>query len=62
METSELTTTFGGYATVDAYEHFISCVRNPSKRCIAPGEENVQLIKILDGIARSAKSGKEVKV
>ena len=62
METTELTTTFGGFDPIDAYSHFIDCVRNPGKKLIAPGEENVQLIKMLDGIARSAKSGKEVSL
>jgi predicted dehydrogenase len=62
METTELSTTFGGYETFDAWSHFIDCVRNPRKRMIASGEENVQLIQILDGIARSAKSGREVRL
>ncbi|MBN1345686.1 MAG: Gfo/Idh/MocA family oxidoreductase [Phycisphaerae bacterium] len=62
METTELSTTFGGFDTVDPYEHFIDCVRNPKLKCIASGEENVQLIKMLDGIARSAETGKEVRL
>ena len=60
METTELSTTFGGYETTDAYSHFIACIRDPRKRLIASGEENIQLIKMLDGIARSAKSKREV--
>lgn len=60
LETVELATEYGGLPLTDAYTHFIDCVRNPRKKMIASGEENVQLIKILDGISRSARTGKEV--
>ena len=59
MAVAEILTGYGGFETTDAYSHFIECVRDPRKKCIAPGEQNIQ---ILDGIARSAKSGKEVKL
>lgn len=62
METTELGATFGGFDPIDAYSHFIECIREPAKKMIASGEEIVQLIQILDGIARSAKSGKEVSL
>jgi predicted dehydrogenase len=62
METTELGETFGGFEPIDPYAHFIDCVRNPKVKCIAAGEENVQLIKMLDGIARSSKTGREVRL
>ena len=62
METTELSTTHGGFETIDAYSHFIDCVRNRGKKLIASGEQNVDLIKMLNGIERSAKSGKEVSL
>ena len=62
METAELSTTSGGFDTTDAWSHFIGCIRDPRKKLIASGEENVDLIRILDGIARSAKLGREVKL
>jgi predicted dehydrogenase len=62
METSTLSTTAGAYEITDAYSHFVDCIRNPGKKLIASGEQNVHLIKMLDGIARSAKSGKEVSL
>ena len=62
METSHLATTFGGYQATDPFAHFIDCVRDPRVKCIASGEENVQLIQMLDGIARSAKTGREVRL
>ena len=61
-ETAELSTQYGGYPLTDAYAHFIECVRNPKMEMIASGEENVQLIQILDGIARSTQIGKEVTI
>lgn len=60
METVDLTNTFGGFDTETAYAHFISCIREPEKPMIAAGEENVHLIKMLNGIAQSAKEGREV--
>ncbi len=62
METTELSTTFGAYDPVDPYAHFVACIRNPEMACIAPGDQNIQLIKMLDGIARSAKTRKEVRL
>ena len=62
METTELSTTFGAYDPVDPYAHFVACIRNPEMKCIAPGDQNIQLIKMLDGIARSAQTGKEVRL
>lgn len=61
-EVAELTAMHGGFDPTDPYAHFVECIRDPRKKCIAPGGENVNLIKMLDGIARSAKSGKEVKL
>lgn len=60
METTALSTGPGAFEPVTAYEHFVACIRNPKKVCIAPGDQNVQLIQMLDGIARSAASAKEV--
>ncbi len=62
METVDLSTTFGAFQAVTAYQHFVDCIRNPKKELIASGAQNVDLIKMLDGIARSAKAGKEVRV
>ena len=62
METVELDTEFGGFEVVDAYSHFIDCVRDPRKKLIASGEENVRLIQMLDALARSAQKGKEVSI
>ncbi len=62
METTSLSTTYGGYETVDPYGHFIDCICHPKKALIASGEENVSMIKMLDGFARSARLGKEVSL
>lgn len=61
-ETVELATHPGGFPIVTAYQHFIECVRDPKKKMIAAGEEIVSIIDILDGLARSAKAGKEVRL
>lgn len=62
METSVLSTTYGAFEPLTVYGHFVDCIRNPEKPLIASGEQNVQLIKMLDGIARSAATGKEVRL
>ena len=62
MESTTLGTTYGAFETENAWEHFISCVRNPQKNMTASGAEIVQLIQILDGIARSAAKGAEVNL
>jgi len=40
-------------------DHFIDCVANGTK-CIAPAEDGVTIMKILDAIYESAKTGHEV--
>jgi predicted dehydrogenase len=60
LESVELDHQYGGYSLTDAYTHFIECIRDPKKPMIASGEENVQLIRMLDGIDRSAAAGREV--
>ena len=40
-------------------EHFVDCVKNGTE-CIAKAEDGVVIMKILDGIYRSAKTGHEV--
>ena len=62
LETVELGTQYGGLPLTDAYNHFIECIRDPKKKMIASGEEIVQLIQMLDGLARSAETGKEVRI
>ena len=62
VESVQLDTQYGGYPLTDAYTHFIQCVRNPRKKMIASGEENVQLIQMLDALGRSAATGKEVVI
>ena len=61
-ETVELATHYGGFPVQTAYGHFIDRIRNPRKKMIASGEEVVSIIDILDGLARSAASGKEVRL
>lgn len=39
--------------------HFIDCVQNGTA-CIAPAEDGVQIMRILDGIYKSAETGHEV--
>jgi predicted dehydrogenase len=46
----------------DAYTHFIECIRDPRKKMIASGEEVVCVIQMLDALARSAATGKEVSI
>jgi len=41
--------------------HFVECIRNGTK-CQAPGKDGWMVQKMLDGIYRSAETGKEVKI
>jgi predicted dehydrogenase len=41
--------------------HFIDCIAGRCE-CIAPAEDGVVLMKILDAIYRSAKTGHEVEI
>ena len=60
LESVELSTQYGGYPVFEAYEHFIDCIRDPKKKMIASGEEIVDVMRMLDGIGRSAATGREV--
>lgn len=40
--------------------HYVDCVLNPSVKCISPAEDGVMMMKILDGIYKSAETGHEV--
>ena len=60
IETVDVDTQWGGFPTTDAYAHFIDCVRDPKKKMVASGEELVQVIRMLEGIAKSSESGREV--
>jgi predicted dehydrogenase len=60
VESVELGTHPGGFEFTDAWSHFIACIRDPKKKMIASGEEIVQVVQMLDGIALSAQTGKEV--
>ena len=59
LESTELSTEYGGYPVEDTWAHFVACIRNPRKPMIASGEENVQLIQMLDALAESARTGRE---
>ncbi|MFO7974902.1 MAG: Gfo/Idh/MocA family oxidoreductase [Candidatus Hydrogenedentota bacterium] len=61
-ETVDIETHYNGLPIETAYSHFIDCIRDRRKKCIAPAEQNVTLIKMLDALARSNKSGKEVRL
>ena len=39
--------------------HFVDCILNGTE-CIAPAEDGVELMRILDGIYESARTGHEV--
>ena len=39
--------------------HFVDCVANGTK-CIAPAEDGIELMRILDAIYESARTGHEV--
>ena len=41
--------------------HYVDCVKNGTK-CISPAEDGVMLMKILDAIYASAKTGKSVDI
>ena len=43
----------------DEINHFVDCVQN-GVPCRAPAEDGVQIMKILDGIYESARTGHEV--
>ena len=40
--------------------HYIDCILGRAERCISPAEDGITLMKILDGIYRSAAEGHEV--
>ena len=61
-ETIELDTHYGGFPVQTAYDHFVDCIRHPKKKMIASGEEIVQIVNILDGLTRSAQTGREVRL
>lgn len=42
--------------------HFVDCVIGRAKKCVAPAEDGVALMKILDAIYKSAETGHEVKI
>jgi predicted dehydrogenase len=62
LETVELSNCPGGLPITDAWSHFISCVRDPKKRMIASGEEIVRVVQMLDALALSADTGREVRI
>jgi len=62
VETVELGTQYGGLPITDAYTHFIECIRDPRKKMIASGEEVVCVVQMLDALARSSATGKEVSI
>jgi predicted dehydrogenase len=39
--------------------HFVDCVANGTK-CISPAEDGIELMRIIDGVYESAKTGREV--
>jgi predicted dehydrogenase len=60
LESVDLGTQHGGLPVTDAYTHYIECIRDPKKKMIASGEEIIQLMRMLDGLGRSAELGREV--
>ncbi len=42
-------------------DHFVDCILNGTK-CMAPAEDGIEIMKILDGIYKSAEIGKEVLI
>ena len=60
MEKIELKVPTGGLPLTTPYRHFIDCIRDPEKQMIAPGEEIVTIVRILNAIQESAEKGKEV--
>ncbi len=44
------------------YQHFVDCIRDPGAPMIASGEECLGVMRMLDGIRRSAESGREVVI
>ncbi len=61
-ETVDIETHYNGLPIETPFSHFVDCIRDRRKKCIVPADENVTLIKMLDALARSAKSGKEIKL
>jgi len=45
-----------------SYQHFISAVLDPNKKMMASGEECINVMKVLDGIDRSARDGGAVNL
>ncbi len=41
-------------------KHFVDCITVPGTKCIAPAEDGVVLMKILDGLYESSRTGHEV--
>ena len=41
-------------------DHYVDCIRGRADRCISPAEDGITLMKILDGIYESARTGHEV--
>lgn len=62
LESVELSTQYGGIPLTDAYTHFVECIRDREKKMIASGEEVVSVIQMMDALARSAATGKEVAI
>ncbi|MBO4219991.1 MAG: Gfo/Idh/MocA family oxidoreductase [Clostridia bacterium] len=42
--------------------HFVDCITVPGTECIAPAEDGVVLMQILDGLYESARTGHEVEI
>lgn len=42
--------------------HFVDCIRHPEKALICPGEQGLQVVRVLDAVRRSAEQGREVAV
>ncbi len=56
----DVTPDVGNYSEeVNAYDNFVDCIENNAK-CLAPAEDGVMIMKILDAIYESAKTGHEV--
>ncbi|MFH0964874.1 MAG: Gfo/Idh/MocA family oxidoreductase [Planctomycetota bacterium] len=62
IETAALDVVEGGLCMPTAYEHFVSCLREPACRMIASGRELLDVIRMLKAIQESAVAGKEVAV
>jgi len=60
METVSLEVPIGGIRTYSAYEHFIDCIQNPKQAMIASGQEATEVLRMIEAINQSAKTGREV--